>query len=61
MTVEFNEEKEFSKDYNTQKTQKSGMSLWLIKNGITKTERGSQILLIMVAIICFALAIYFYK
>jgi hypothetical protein len=59
MAVEFNQEKEFNQLYETSSNSGSGLANWIIKVGIAKDENGANIAMIIVAIISFALTIYF--
>ena len=59
MSVEFNEGDDFNTTYAAKTTQVSGLTKWIIDKGIAKDEKGSKNLMIIVTIICFALAIYF--
>jgi len=61
-SVEFNEEKDFNRSYaqNASRTSaSSGLTGWIIKKGIAKDESGANSVMIIVMIICFALAIFF--
>jgi hypothetical protein len=60
MAVEFNEENNFNQEYRTENaTSVSGLTKWIIKKGIAKDKKGAERLMIIVAIVCFAIAIYF--
>ncbi len=60
MSVEFDEEIKFNKSYNKSiSTPVSGLTEWMIKKGIVKDEKGAKSAMIIVAILCFALAIFF--
>ena len=57
MPVEFNNNNEFNNTFS-KPTESSGIAGWLIKKGIAKDEKTAQNYMIVVAIICFALAAY---
>ena len=56
MGVEFNENK--VADYNYQ-PQKGGLTPLFIKMGLAKDESGAKKIMVVIIIICFAIAIYF--
>jgi hypothetical protein len=58
MSVEFEENKSFS-NYNYQPQKTGGIGPALIKWGLAKDEAGAQKVMIIIAIICFALSLYF--
>jgi hypothetical protein len=59
MSVEFDEEIKFNNSYNKSiSTSTSGLTEWMIKKGIVKTEKSAKSLMIIVTILCFALAIF---
>ncbi len=59
MSVEFNEENKFNETYKSAESSKSGLSDWLVKIGAAKDEKKANNLMIVVAVICFILALYF--
>jgi len=60
MSVEFDEEAKFNNMYNKSLSKPySGLTKWIIENGLAKDERGAKNIMIIVSIICFSLAIYF--
>ncbi len=59
MAVEFSEEENFNRVYNEKPTQTSGLTNFIIKIGLANNEGGAKVVMIIVAVICFALAIYF--
>ena len=60
MSLEFDEEKKFNNEYDKlTPNAKQGLTNWLIKIGAAKDENGAKNIMIVVSIICFALAIYF--
>lgn len=60
MSVEFEQEKQFERVYDQSSTSTSGGLIgWLVKSKIAKDEKGAKNIMIIVSIICFALAIYF--
>jgi len=59
MSVEFEENKSFN-SYNYQPQKTGGIGPTLIKWGLAKDEAGAQKVMIIIAIICFALSLYFF-
>lgn len=60
MSVEFDEEAKFNSLYSKSISRPStGLTGWLINVGISKDEKDARNIMIIVAIICFALSIYF--
>jgi len=57
MGVEFNEGQ--IPNYNYQ-PKKGGITPFIIKLGLAKDEAGAQKVMIIIAIVCFALSIYFF-
>lgn len=57
MNVEFNNERQNNYNYSP---QKSGLANLVIKMGLAKDESGAQKVMIVLAIIFFALSIYFF-
>lgn len=59
MPVQFEEEQNFNKSYDKVVSKKpSGLTVWLIKKGIAKDEKGANAIMIIVMILCFALTIF---
>jgi hypothetical protein len=62
MSVEFNEENDFNRSYDQSVNRISnsdGLTAWIIKKGWAKNESQANTIMIIVAIICFAVAIFF--
>ncbi len=59
MAVEFNQEKEFDQLYEVSNNSRSGLTNWIIRIGLVKDESGAKTIMIIIAVICFALMIYF--
>lgn len=60
MSVEFEQEKQFERAFDQSTSSTSGgLTKWVIKTGFAKDEKGAKNIMIIVSIICFALAIYF--
>ena len=62
MSVEFNEEKNFNQSYASSSASRgsaAGLTAWIIKKGWAKDTSGANALMIIVMVICFALAIFF--
>ncbi len=59
MAVEFSEEENFKTAYSERPREASGLTNFIIKIGLAKNESGAKIAMIIIAIICFTLAIYF--
>lgn len=60
MSVEFEEEKQFNSVYDKSVSNTTGgLTNWLIKTGIVKDEKSAKNTMIIISIVCFALAIYF--
>jgi len=57
MSVEFNENRPV--DYNYPQN-KGGLTSSLIKMGLVKDEAGAKKAMLLIAVICFALSIYFF-
>lgn len=59
MSVQFEEEKNFNEVFYKESSKGgSKMTEWMIKKGIVKTEKEAKIFSIVIAVICFALAIF---
>jgi hypothetical protein len=59
MPVQFEEEQNFNDSYNKSISKSnSGLTAWIIKKGWAKDEKGANSMMIIVTIICFALAIF---
>jgi hypothetical protein len=59
MAVEFEEEKNFSSAYNKAASKSnSSLASWIVKNGWAKDEKGANTVMIVITIICFALAAF---
>lgn len=56
MSVEFNENRPTNYNYPP---RTGGLAGWIIKIGLAKDEAGSKNVMIIITIVCFALAIYF--
>jgi|GEM_PF-1319088 len=61
MSVEFTEEENFNKSYRSIQPEASGINNFFIKIGLAKSESGARVVMILISIVCFALAIYFAK
>lgn len=65
MSVEFNEEKNFGQQLygrnagSGASSGASGITAWIIKRGWAKNESVANGLMIVVTIVCFAVAIFF--
>jgi hypothetical protein len=60
MGVEFNEENNFNTTYKAASpTPVSGLTKWIIDKGIAKDKKSADNFMIIISIICFAVAIYF--
>jgi hypothetical protein len=57
MNVEFDENKPINYNYPP---KNGGLSGFIIKTGFAKDEAGAKKVMITIAIICFALSIYFF-
>lgn len=57
MGVEFNENKPLGYGYQ-QKTNTGGVTNFFIKLGLAKDEKGANVVMIIVTIVCASLAIY---
>lgn len=60
MVVEFEEEKMFEKGFNRASNSQSsgGLTNWMIKKGIAKDESGAKTIMVIITVLCFALAIF---
>lgn len=56
MSVEFDEHRPIT----NYQPKKGGLANFLIKIGLAKDEMGAQKVMIIIAVICFALSIYFF-
>lgn len=59
MSVLFEEENNFNAGFARDVTPSGNISKWLIKNKFVKNDAGAQKLMLVITIICFAVAIYF--
>jgi uncharacterized membrane protein len=59
MGLEFNEEKEFNKSFETREAPTSTLTKWVLATKITKDEKGAKLVMSIVTIVCFLLAIFF--
>lgn len=59
MAVEFDEDKGYGANQYGEQEKESKMVAWLISKGVAKNESGANAILITVALIFFAFAIYF--
>lgn len=57
MSVEFNEHKPIDSMYQP---NRGGFAGWLIKKKLAKDEKGAQVIMIILTILCFALSFYFF-
>lgn len=58
MSIEFDEETKFRDTYNKlNEKQNSGLTAWLIKKNIVKSEKDAKIIMVVVTIVCFAASI----
>ena len=57
MPVEFEENKSLNYNYPT---KKSSLANLIIKMGLAKDEAGTKKVMIIIAVICFGLSIYFF-
>jgi hypothetical protein len=57
MGVEFDEHQSLGYNYQP---KKGGISNLVIKMGLAKDEKGAQKVMLVITILCFALAIYFF-
>lgn len=59
MSVEFSEEKNFNSAYSQSVSSTgSGLTNWLIKKNIVKSETGAKGLMVVVILLCFGLTIF---
>jgi hypothetical protein len=59
MSVQFDEEKSFNESFHKSVSgNNSKMAEWLIKKGLAKDENGAKTIMIVLALICFALTIF---
>lgn len=59
MSVQFDEERNFNETFHKSISgNNSKMVEWLIKKGLAKDEKGAKAILIIVALICFALTVF---
>ena len=60
MSVQFEEEQNFNNSYNksVSKSSSGGLTSWIIKNGWAKDEKGANAMMIIIMLLCFALAIF---
>jgi hypothetical protein len=61
MSIEFDQDNEFMKIYANKNSSSSsgGINNWLVKKGIAKDSKGADMIMIIVSVVCFAIAIYF--
>ncbi|MFA5934697.1 MAG: hypothetical protein WC827_02330 [Candidatus Paceibacterota bacterium] len=59
MGLEFNEEKEFNKSFETGPEPTSIFTKWIIKAKLAKDEKQAKLVMSIITIVCFALAIFF--
>jgi hypothetical protein len=60
MSVEFEQEEQFNNVYDQSLSNTpKGITAWLIESKIAKDEKSAKNIMILISIICFALAIYF--
>jgi len=59
MPVEFDEENKFNEGFVRDVTQTGSIANWLVKNKIARDENGAKKIMLIIAIICFAVAIIF--
>jgi len=59
MAVEFSEEENFNKSFNTKSDEDSAISNLIKKLGLANSKEGTEVVMIAASIICFALAYYF--
>jgi len=59
MAVEFDEDKGYGSNQYGGQEKSSKMVAWLISKGVAKSESGANAILITIALVFFALAIYF--
>ena len=57
MAVEFDEDKGYNPTYNSGQKE-SKMATWLISKKFAKTEKSANAILVTIAVIFFAIAIY---
>lgn len=60
MAVEFSEEEAFNKSFTAGPAETSALNKFFIKIGLASNEESSKIVMIVITIICFALAYYFF-
>ena len=61
MSVEFTEEENFNRSYRSIQPENSGINNFIIKIGLAKSASGARAVMLIISMICFALAIYFAK
>lgn len=59
MGLEFNEENEFNKAFETETEHVSVFTTWIIKAKLAKNEKQAKLVMNIITIICFVLAIFF--
>lgn len=59
MSVQFEEENNFNKAFSKEAKTSGGISSWLIQKGVVKDDAGAQKFLLIVAVVCFLLTLYF--
>ncbi len=59
MAVEFSEEENFNKSFSARSDENSAINNLIIKLGLASDKNGAEIVMVVVSLICFALAIYF--
>ena len=58
MSVQFDEENKFNESFQAAEKPTGGIAKWLIEKRIVKDAAGANKIMIVVAIVCFALAVY---
>jgi hypothetical protein len=59
MSVQFEEENKFNEGFARDVTPSGNISKWLIKNKFAKDDKSAQKLMLIITVVCFAVAIYF--
>ena len=59
MGLEFNEEKEFNKSFETKAEPTSTLTKWIMKAHLAKDEKQAKLVMSIITIVCFFLAIFF--
>ena len=60
MGIEFDEENKFNQAFQNESKKIGAMAKWIIDKKIAKDEKGANTILIVFAVICLALSVYFF-